>query len=293
MTTSQQQVFNDSSFAAEILAFSDWLTLSSFRQLSTASRSATQLATTRRIALAMHPFIPSPLLTMFFSVLKKHGGLVVGSVARYVIVLNQLDMEPPNNINIIVAPDAGGDFMRTLEDNFKYRFWSCHESFRWLRGNVEEPVYRGWLDGGGGQIMVTISSATLSPVKTALSSIWSHEMNFISPTRVYSVFPHWTLSNVSLRGDLYAREASSPNDDTLETYRGTSYFPLPCGKCCPAINRRMEVDKGVAIHAWGMTEVQFCIASSDPLLNTISLALRLRDKCHNPRCPNFSLARQR
>jgi hypothetical protein len=120
-----------------------------------------------------------------------------------------------------------------------------------------------------------------------VASCWTGQMNAISETRLYSFYPALTQANFSLRSDLDDDEAETGQASVNLEYDNDG-FNIPCGKCCPALNRKTYGDEGVAIVPWSRDGVQFGDPDSDELLNERCYLWRFTEFCHNPSCEFWS-----
>ncbi|KAH6880584.1 hypothetical protein BKA70DRAFT_1447163 [Coprinopsis sp. MPI-PUGE-AT-0042] len=273
---------------AAVLSHLDWYGLCSSRQVSRTWRRATQHVIRGRVSHALEPFLEANQVTQFFHLLDDHGGVVVGSVARHAVVMNRSwNFSPPNDLNVVVAPGHTDDVMHLLSE-FNYICWRPDTVPRHLKPHVEEPVFRGFLHGEPDHPSMTVASAKFSPLKTVLSSIWSHQINLITSWAVFAFYPSWTLQNVSLRGDMHEGDSYYPHDDSIACYDSNMSFPLPCGRTCPGITRRIMHDTGVSIMAWGTDEASFSPSDHDGFLTSVSISHRLRAQCHNGHCTFFT-----
>jgi hypothetical protein len=151
---------------------------------------------------------------------------------------------------------------------------------------------------------VTISTATQSVPHTLLTSVWTGQMNAISPDAVYSFYPRLVQENISVRSDLYSDwEEPTRSDDvyppwtnnqhsqnTVRLFTSTKNMDQDCGVCCPALNRKTTGDGGVSIAAWRKTApVARAFHSDNDLWISGKVVLwRVTEHCHNPHCANWT-----
>ncbi|KAH6911613.1 hypothetical protein BKA70DRAFT_1423353 [Coprinopsis sp. MPI-PUGE-AT-0042] len=194
--------FNNVYLLTLLLANADWVLLALIRQVSRTCRLASQDAMQERIQKALVWFIPGHRIREFFDVVDRRGGLVAGSAARYPVVIGRSFHVPaPNNLNIIVPPNEAEDMMNDLAD-FNYQCWRNDTILRPLRSVYQGHFWMGYFQGQPYNPCITVVEASFTTLKSALASVWTHQMNIITVQRVYSFYPRWTLENVSLQGVL-------------------------------------------------------------------------------------------
>jgi hypothetical protein len=137
------------------------------------------------------------------------------------------------------------------------------------------------------RLNVTLSRAAKIPLASLLASCWTGQINAIADGRVYSFYPDLTLANLSLRSDIRSEEFTSGHASVVMEDDNDD-FNIPCGSCCPALNRKTFGDEGVAIAAWGSDKMEFCVADEDRVLKERCILWRFTEFCHNPTCEFWS-----
>ncbi|KAH6879349.1 hypothetical protein BKA70DRAFT_1447932 [Coprinopsis sp. MPI-PUGE-AT-0042] len=294
-------VCNNVDIVARILSHVPWHTLSAFSRANRSSRLSSQERVKSLVTRALDPYVTCGEIQSFTALLRDRRALVVGSVTRRVFCFNQgwyesipgqlyNEHDRSSDLNIIVP---GMEFQSAIQDMEKMGFSSFLDTavFPHLRLHVLEVVTGTKVvrlaSGDEIRLNVTISRAAKAPLAALLASCWTGQINAIADGRVYCFYPGLTLANLSLRSDIKVEDYTTRHHSVIMEYDNDD-FKVPCGPCCPALNRKTFGDEGVAIAAWRRDGVHFWDSDSDELLNERCFLWRFTEFCHNPTCEFWS-----
>nr|GAT42560.1 predicted protein [Mycena chlorophos] len=197
-----------------------------------------------------------------FEVLEMTDGIIAGSVPLALMTV-PADMDHTlitRNINIIV-------YAQTVTEWYKLLLHELH--FYWVepervRPEIHECISSFAVFGRDG-VKITISGTrSRSLIPTLVASKFTSQMNFMTRTSLYSLYPHLTAEKLALpswstgRIDYQHQAARLHNQHHFGAFvANSSSVPGPCGAECPRIYRQSEGLVGVGEFNFGDDDEEF------------------------------------
>jgi hypothetical protein len=137
---------------------------------------------------------------------------------------------------------------------------------------------------------VTVTESRKGVMSVVVTSTFTAQMNAISASTLYCLYPNLATSIRSLRCTLTGKHLGLGGVVPFEYEDDNSEWNEPCGPFCPAVPRKTVGDRGVATFRWN-PEISVP-GSRDPetdyLLAEQTLKWKYSKYCRNRRCVNYT-----
>lgn len=224
-------------------------------------------------------------LTEFNSLMSARGGVVIGSIPRWIIT--PLCTWVPRNLNIVVPNSMAVDIV-TFFTSIQYTLSTVrHGAETYCTPHIYPTAV--YMLTHSDRVVTVTESRTKSVFPTILSTVDTSLAIIASPNGLIDFYPSLSAEGIRMCNNAVTTESGmeAASRQGMASIHNTVFWTVPCGSHCPLANRRISGLQDAAHVDWSIKPTPQWGDSMLDLANQNHYKWRLGNVCLNQSCPHF------